>query len=185
MLKKLIFGGIVYLGLLGVSSCFCDPVQPYIDFENLILYAQNPDLKYGDSLFINLEPEAPIFLSQQIVDAVSPNKTFALSCPHDGENGMKYKIVDFNIVSLHDFDSTHLAGTSLNDVFYSGSVSNSILLSDTTFKPQERFPFTYGMESIYLPVSPKIDSSHIFQITIQKANGTTITSQTQLITWTR
>ena len=182
MLKKLIYGGVVSLGLLGLSNCFCDPVPPYVDFSEIEVHTLDSELGHGDSLIFYVEPKEPLFISQRISQAISFPQAFATSCPHPGDQGMKFPVESMIITSNQDFDSTHKAGQNLNDLFLIGTYTDWAPVNDSLLN-SNIVNFGWYEVQLLLTHSPSLGADHTFRIELSKSNQEIIVGSSEKITW--
>lgn len=182
MLKKLIFGGVFSLSLLGLSNCFCDPAPPYVDFSEIDIHSLETEVTVGDSLLLYLDPREPVYISERVIQALSFSKAYATSCPNPGEAGMKFPIENMAITSNHDFDSGHKAGENLNDLFLVRTYTDWVPLSDSIIN-SNILSFGFYEVQLLLVNSPSLNTNHTFSIELIKSNQEVIVGNSEEIIW--
>ena len=180
MVKKLSIIISLY-SLLAIGGCFCDPALPYFDFNQMSVLVNKPLVTDSDTLSFQLKPEETRFLSQQLLQIIQPSYALALSCEHPGYEGMKYPITEIKITSTNNFDSTHLAGSSLNDLFFLDHISEFISINDSSITAHQLFNSRYAT-TLFLLAKPTIDSTHVFEFELIKQNGVVV-EQSELVVW--
>ncbi len=182
MLRRLLYGGVIFASTMGLSNCGCDPVPPFIDFSEIDVHALQTEIEIEDTLFFYIDPSNPTYIGQLIYEAFAPQKAFATKCVGPGDQGMKFPIEEMNIISTKDFDSEHPAGSSLNDLFLLKTFSDYVPLSDSLIN-SNRLNFGQYDVQVILNQPPNLSNEHTFLFELIKSNQEVILGRSEEITW--
>jgi hypothetical protein len=154
------------------GTCCADPilVNETVSFNNLSIISLNFKVDYlaannhskSNSLFSTLN---------------------ACTCVQSGRSGAKNeRLSNLSIITLNDFDATHLANDTINDLFDNITYNNkqdlnTFLATDTSFIKDT------GL-SIALKTAPQINKQLKFKAIIQLSNGEVYTAENKQFTIT-
>jgi hypothetical protein len=176
-MKRIIVITLIYIIPL-LHSCVqdCNDVRFY-DFSGIELITPRPNIAEGDSMVFYVREIDVSYLASEIIG----NTALATSCD-TGWDGPKHMIEEFELISNADFDSMHLAGTSLNDlVMVSVPDDNFEFFSNI---PLEMTDVTKHLRAtMYITQSPTIDLRHQLTLQILKSNGVSHQASTESIRW--
>lgn len=161
-----------------IVSC-CKDVE-FIDFTEITFKSDQTLLIQGDTLSFEIWADDLKYLGATLND-FGFSKTMAFSCV-EGLDGMKFPVQTVQITSNNDFDPTHLAGTSLNDLFFEKSYNE--VSSEQELLPLKAEGFmNQGIADLLLLSSPQLEQRHTFTLTFEKSNGEVVTGTTEEIKW--
>jgi hypothetical protein len=154
------------------GTCCADPifVHETVIFSNLSIIALNYKVDYIAAC--NHSNSASFFSTLN-----------ACTCAQSGELGAKNeRLSNLSIITLNDFDSTHLANDTINDLFehitYNNKQDlNTFLATDTSFIKNT------GL-SILLKTKPQINKQLKFKAIIKLSNGEVYTAENKQFTIT-
>ncbi len=133
-----------------------------------------------DSLVISIEPTETNYVANTNALMLSAQ---ALTCIQ-GENGPKYPIENFDIITLQDFDSDHLEGTSVKDLFRIQYYDKNnayeyinVSLNDLTDLKQLFY------STIYTTDRPSLNNEIKFRVELTNSKGEEFEPETEIITW--
>lgn len=114
------------------------------------------------------------------MEAFGFDEAAALSCD-DGWGGMKYPIKSIEIVSNNDFDSTHPAAASLNDLFRLRTYDNRSSFTDDPIPTSGEL--SVKVLVIISTARPNMSMNHVFTIKITKSNDEIVIVETPSFEW--
>jgi hypothetical protein len=146
-----------------------------------------PKEAYGIQIIKSIEQVA--FQSKTLSGFPS---TYAISweCPPEFQYLARDSIIDIKIITLTDFDNSHLSNSDISDYFsvFKNSgymptseylpISEYLLRTSTTFLE----PIDKDILEIYLLTAPDRSGEHQFRIEIELSNGLVLSSTTSIIT---
>ncbi|MFT6323384.1 MAG: hypothetical protein ACJAWO_000936 [Halieaceae bacterium] len=146
----------------------------------------NTQLPFSDTLTLNITGSEVRYLTLAKPSFNLFPMAYALSCESEGYRGLKNAVSLIEITSNQDFDSTHLAGTSLNDLFLM-----ELYNSEKTFVPitasNMKLIFNLAQYSLEqrLIITTKPDSltAHLFTIKMYISNGRFLNATSPEVTW--
>lgn len=190
--KRILFSIKLFAVLFVFDACVkCTEANlPYYELYKTfaIDYPEGTSLFVGDTFRFDVELNAINFIADNSysLNIISASLA-AKDCPPNGHLGIKNSEIDsISVVSYNDWDSTHLAGSSLNDLVYfkpywdSDSIDFQLLIDADIpgfeFVEQTRSSFKFE-------TSPALDKEHVFEITYYKSNGEILQNRTTDINW--
>lgn len=178
----------LYIVLHFVAACMrngnCDcpnPQFPFFDYQALTVEANDP-ISTG-YLILTVQPDSIDYVVEatQQPDFEWFPTAMACSCVDDGYEGDKYAIADFDVFADQDFNDTLRVGTPLNAIFFTAN-SDVVSSLDSPFVKPTLFGRTDRELRLFLHEKPEnMDQPYRFTIRLIKANGDTLSVQTNTI----
>ncbi len=183
----------------GVGSCGdLEPVPDFFNIEGMTIQNYKSESSYDccqtalqdsayveiDNYWMSMDFSVSYFFGQ--IEERWPSFDFnligsALACSpaEPGFNGSQEKIESITVVTLNDFDSTHVAGDTINDLvsiydFSTRSKLDDFLSSNISFVKQERLFFQ-------LDATPSSDHYFKAKFILHLTNGEEHISDTQAV----
>lgn len=187
-MKRLLFAFKLFAILLVVDACLkCkgDPL-PYYDFNKIILYSENGvnEVLNGETFLFTSRMDDVYYLASNNFSLNLISTAMAREeCPSDGYEGFKYGIDSISIISSSDWDSTHPAGTNLDELVYFKSIWNDSGEYGLLSEARNFYIIKENGSSFQIKTSPAEDLKHVFHLTYYKSNGETVEGYTDTITW--
>ena len=188
MMKRLLFTFKLLAILLVVDACLkckADPL-PYYDFEEIILYSENGvnEVLNGETfLFTSRMGDVYYLASNDFSLNLTSNAIAREECPTDGWEGFKYGIDSISITSSSDWDSTHRAGTNLDELVYFKRVWNNGEEYGLLSEARNFYIIKENGSSFEIRTSPTENLKHVFHLIYYKSSGETVEGATDTITW--
>ncbi len=165
-------------------DCKCPTItQPYFDIQAMELQENirnYPNLEENTEVdFVDFSSLSIFFEADLVSSAKAPckhgfslmNSAYACSCIEGGHEGSKNEYLDnLTIITLNDFDSLHLANSSLNDLWstyderYEKIPVNDYLQQDTSKISSQEM-------TLFLSKAPELDSSFQVKIIAELSTG--------------
>lgn len=163
-----------------INFCYaCCEVLPYYLYSSIDISIPATEISLMDSLIITIDPTETNFVANANPSML---RAHALTCTQ-GENGAKFPIEYFDIITQQDFDSNHLEGSSVKNLFrieyYDKNTYERIdvLLSDLTDLTQLFY------NTIYTKDRPSLNNEIKFRIELTNSKREEFNSETAIITW--
>ena len=204
-LKHLFLTSALTLGFIipscnwGAGSCGdLEPVPDFFNIEGMTVQNYKSENSYDccqaalqdsayveiDNYWMSMDFTVSYFFGQNEERWPSFDLNFmgsALACSpvEPGSNGSQEKIESITVLTLNDFDSTHIAGDTINDLvsiydFSTRRKLNDFLSSNISFVKQERMFFQ-------LDATPSPDHYFKAKFILQLTNGEKYISETQAV----
>ncbi|MEL7120083.1 MAG: hypothetical protein AAFO07_11600 [Bacteroidota bacterium] len=182
MSKKISSILILQIILQLLFSC-CRSVQ-YYDYSQMEVITPDEQISITEELLIELKPLDLRFIGYK-TGQFGFSFSMAINCD-EGWNGMKFPITSIEVISNANFDSIHQAGDSMNDYFLfkrflSSDQFEYISIEDLLTDAPEGVNVDHV--DLILQKRPNLARTHQFTITLTKSNGTTISLETNPISW--
>jgi hypothetical protein len=107
---------------------------------------------------------------------------YAIDCDH-GWGGEKYPISDFKVSSDADFDETHPAGSSLNDLVIVLASLDIHTEAHQKLNDADLNAYSNAWAVMYIKQRPTASKLHHLTISFQKSNSTAMSATSDVITW--
>jgi len=169
---------IVFFILQTIVSC-CKEVE-FFNFSSFSIQESSLEIATNQLLELEIFPDDLEYTSYLKDFGIS--QSYALDCD-DGWGGAKYEIIDIQVRSNSDFDSTHLKGEYLDDLFVYKVYGDNETVSFKSLTELTKYEL-YHID-LKLLNSPKMDSLHQFEIIITKENSETLISFSKDIKWVK
>jgi len=114
LLKVVVIWASALASVIVYESCCGVPDFPYREITRMDLFTKKAQLGALDTLKLQL---IPVDYKYYASSARLIQSAYAWICESDGYRGHKFKYTQIEIFSDKDFDSTHPAGSLLNDLF--------------------------------------------------------------------
>lgn len=174
---------------LNLISCIrkCPPVPPYWDYGSISMESNSSVFSTGDTLKIRLVWGDVEYLTKQENDFSITPSLYALSCVEAGDGGPKHPTERIEIYSDADFDSLHLAGELLNDLFlvpeWDYPSINYVPLPYADIRQIFEQHYYVTQYKLICPAIPTLDKNHSLTLVTHKSNGTQVTSEISNLSW--
>lgn len=173
------------------EDCECDLTKPYFDvigidanhhFQNK---EENNEVNANDYIGVRVESQVNYIAYDHSCSTIPfsfslISSATACDCPQNGQNGSKNESYEkIEIITLHDFDSTHLSGDTISDLF----LYDRKPLSD--FDKEAFGTIKTRFLDLKLSQQPTINSTLKFAVYISLSTGEAYRDTTSLLTLTR
>lgn len=186
-MKRLLFTFKLLAILLVVDACLkCDDVLPYFDFQEMSFHYRNGKEIYVEQDFVLIVSLDDVSYLANVKNNFSliPSAVATEPCPRNGYDGIKHPLDSIRIVSHANWDSTHQAGSHLNDLFYVEQWWDYDGESHISLPSNQGIPIVENKSTVFqIRTSPTEDLKHVFQLTYYKSNGEIVEGTTDTITW--
>ncbi|MEM1122402.1 MAG: hypothetical protein AAGJ18_18290, partial [Bacteroidota bacterium] len=145
------------------------------------IHADFPKVPKGDTLRLEVWATDPVFISS-VSTNLGINQAMAITCPREGQMGLKFPVQSVSVTSNQDFDDDHPAGTPLNDLFIQRAMNLLTRANETLPLVADGFLDAH-VTNLLLTSMPTLKRQHIFTLTFEKANGEVITGRSTEISW--
>ncbi len=182
MKSILLFFALVGSSILFYGCPLCGEVtKPYYEIGSFVLFVQGDlIIEESDTLIFSIGIDS-IHVTAALETRASRggDAAFATSCATDGERGLKSPIDSIAFFTVNNWDASHPAGSSVNDLVEQGNYvwqSQGYLWTEL---PLENEWTNTSIEAYYRILSrPSTPGDHIIKATLYTLNGKSVTGET-------
>jgi len=171
-----------YILLNMVSSCYNCHDGKYVDYAAIELNPSETRISSADSLVFQIKMKDLSFTAYNENFAGLITSAYAIDCDY-GWGGEKYAISDFKVSSDADFDETHSAGSSLNDLVTVLASLDIHTEARQKLNDADLNAYSNAWGRMYIKQRPTVSKTHHLTISFQKSNSTAMSATSDAITW--